>query len=105
MHSGVFDRYHSFDAPVEVALHHVRGTYIDMRRGGRKTLSAAETIDPAVFQETAHNTFHSDSLRETGNTRPQTAHAAHDQLDMHAGKPRFVKRVDNAGIDQRVHFH
>ena len=40
-----------------------------------------------------------------GHARPQAADAAHHQLDRHAGLRGLVERVDDIGIDQRVHLH
>ena len=36
---------------------------------------------------------------------PQAANAAHHQFDRHAGARRAIQRVDDVGIDQRIHFH
>ena len=40
-----------------------------------------------------------------GDAGPQAADAAHDEVDRHAGGGRLVERVDDLGVDQRVHLH
>ena len=36
---------------------------------------------------------------------PQAADAAHHEIDLHAGLARLVERVDDLGVDERVHLH
>ena len=43
-----------------------------------------------------------DIVRHPGNARPQAAHAAHHQIDAHAGLAGLVQRADDLRIGQRV---
>jgi hypothetical protein len=45
-----------------------------------------------------------DALRETGHAGSQAAHAAHDQVDLHARLTGEIKLLNDRGIDQAVHL-
>ena len=68
-------------------------------------MAHAEAINPAVLQEPADHGLDANVFRQSGNSGPQAANAAHDQLDRNAGLRCFIQRIDNVGIDQRVHLH
>src|SRR5690606_31860877 len=94
----------SLDTPVEVARHHVRGADVDGRLWRRQALAATEAIDARVLQEAANKAFHSDILRKARNAGPQTADAAHDEVDFDTGLARLVERGDDLRIDQGIHL-
>lgn len=101
LHAGqqlfAFDREASLDALVEVALHPVGA-------GEEHLLVAAieEVENTCVLKEAANDRAHMDVVRNPGNPRTQTAHAAHHQIDAHAGLAGLVQRADDLRIGQRV---
>ena len=68
-------------------------------------VAAAEHADAAVFQETADDRFHPDIVRKAGHARFQAADAAHDQINLHARRARFIEFLDDARIHQAVQLH
>ncbi|MNM97035.1 hypothetical protein D3C81_1095310 [compost metagenome] len=57
-----------------------------------------------VLQEAAYHRPHGDVVRHPRHARPQRAHAAHDQVDLHAGARRLVEFVDDRRLQQRIHL-
>src|SRR6185503_5418698 len=105
MYRGILQWTEDFDAAVEVPRHHVRGRDIHSRLRAGQALPHTKAIDSAVLQEAADDGFDADVLGKPGNARPQAADAAHHQVDRYAGLRRFVQRVDDIRVDQRVHLH
>src|SRR5882724_11341046 len=105
MHRGILQWAKDFDAPIEVARHHVGRRDIHSSFCAWEALSHPEAVDSAMFEETADDRLDADVLRESGNAGPQAAYSAHDQLDRYAGLRRLIQGVDDVGIDQRVHLH
>src|SRR5262249_3761647 len=83
--------------PVEVSFHEVGGAE-EVRRAG----SDSEPVDARVLEEAADDRPDADPLREARNAWAETAHAAHDEVDLGAGLRRVVQRVDHLGIDEAV---
>ena len=57
-----------------------------------------------MFQKTVHDAAHGDVLAHALDAGPQAADAAHDQVDLHAGLRRAVKRLDDLAVHQRIHL-
>ena len=57
-----------------------------------------------VLQESPDDGTHPDIVRQAGDTRPQRADTAHDQVNLHAGAGCRVERLDDFRFQQRVHF-
>src|SRR5580658_1617964 len=55
-----------------------------------------------MFEEAADDGAHFDPFGDAGYARPQAAHAAHDEVDTHAGSRRAVQRLDDGGLGERV---
>ena len=58
-----------------------------------------------MFQEASDHRFDANVVRQTGNAGAQAADAAHHQFDRHAGPRCRIERVDDLGVDQRIHLH
>ena len=56
--------------------------------------AVAEVVEAAVLQEAPDDADHADILADAGHAGPQAAHAAHDQVDLHAGLRRAIERLD-----------
>ena len=52
---------------------------------GRQLVAVAEADDPAVLEKAADDALDADVFGKPGNARPQTADAAHDEIDAHPG--------------------
>src|SRR5262245_40949644 len=105
MHRGIENRAQNFDTPVQVARHHVGGGNINRRFRMWQRVTRAEAIYTPVLEDPANDGFYSDIFRQIRNPRPQATDPAHYEIDGNARGRSIVKRVDDAGIDQRVHFH
>ena len=57
-----------------------------------------------MLEEAVHHAHHADVLRNARNAGPQTADAAHEQIDLHSGRARGIEAADHGGIDQRIHL-
>src|SRR5947207_271146 len=93
------------DAPVEVARHKIGGGNVDggFRMGQR--MPPAEAIDAPVLEEATDDRFHSDALREARDAGAQAADAADHEIDFDAGARCRIERIDDLGVDERVHLH
>src|ERR1700753_3168292 len=104
MHRGILQRTEDLDTAVEVARHHVGRGDIHSRFGARQALSHPEAVDSAVLEEAADDWFDANVLGEAGNAGAQATDAAYDEFNRNAGLRSLVKRIDDVGIDQRIHF-
>src|SRR5579863_866593 len=55
-----------------------------------------------MFEKAADDGANLDPLRDARHARPQAAHAAHDEVDTHAGARRTIQRLDDGGLGERV---
>ena len=85
------------DAALEIARHQVGGADVVAR-----ITAAAEPVDARVLEERPHDRADPDRLGQTRNARPQTAHAAHDQVDLDALSRCLVERVDQLAVGEAV---
>src|SRR4051812_27148796 len=67
-------------------------------------MAGPEAHDAAMLEEAADDAFHADAFRQTRHARAQAADAANDELDRDAGLTRPIERIDDTGIDERVHL-
>src|SRR5260221_9710040 len=81
MHRRILQWTKNFDAPIEVARHHVGRRDIHSSFCTRQALSHPEAVDSAMFEETADDRFDADILGKPGNAWAQAADSAHHQLD------------------------
>src|SRR5215207_6253834 len=84
-------------APVQVALHEVCATEVDLL-----VVPVGEGEDARVLQETSYQRDHADVLAHALHARPQAADAAHDQVYLHPGLGGLVEQLDDLGIRERV---
>src|ERR1035437_7271255 len=105
VHGRIENRAQHLDPTVEIARHHVGGENIDRRLRVRQAVARAEAIDATVFEEAADDGFHPDIVGQPRYARAQAADAAHHQIDVNAGARRIVTRIDDLGVDQRIHLH
>src|SRR5690606_32234139 len=92
-------RRDDLDAAVEVARHPVGGAEVVLRRA-----AVAEHPDARVLEEAPDDAHHADALGEAGDARAQATDAAHDEIDLDAGLPGLVERLDDLPVDQGVHL-
>src|SRR5271166_5978805 len=83
VHRRVFNRYQCFDAPVEIARHPIGRTdeHLGPIRG--QLVAVAEANDATMLKKPPDDAFDADVLGKARNARPQTADAAHHQIDAH----------------------
>src|SRR3974390_2624641 len=105
VHGGVENGAQHLYPAVEIARHHVGRGNINRCLRVRQRTAVAETIYAAVLKETTDDRFHSDVFGQPRHARPQAADTAHYQVNRDASLRCIVKRVDDAGIDEGVHFH
>jgi len=105
VHGGIEDRAQHFNAPVEIARHHVGRRNIDRRFWVRKRMACAKTENTPMLEESADDGLDADILRQAGDTRPQAADSAHHEIDRNAGSRGVVEGIDDSRIDERVHLH
>src|SRR5689334_19075584 len=105
MYRGILQRAEHLDAAIEVPRHHVGGGDIHSRFGAGQALTHPKAVDAAMLQEAADHRFDADIVRQARHTGPQAADAAHDKFDQYAGLGGLVQRVDDVGVDQRIHLH
>src|SRR4029077_18138487 len=105
VHGRVDDRAENFDAPIQIARHHVGGRDVDRRLSMRQSVTGAETIDAAVFEEASDNRLDADVFGQSRHPGPQATDATHYKLDGGAGARRLVKGIDDVRVDQRIHLH
>src|SRR6516164_8100112 len=77
VHGRVDDRAQNFDAAIQVARHHVGGRDVDRRLWMRQSVTGAETIDAAVFEEASDDRLDADIFGQSGHPGPQAADAAY----------------------------
>src|SRR6202022_1230169 len=88
-----------FDAAEKVSRHPISA--------GEKQFGLAavfKVVDPAVLKKPADNADDANVFAQTGNLRPQTTDAAHDQIDRHFRGGGFIECLDDLLIDQRIEF-
>ena len=85
------------DAAIEVALHQVGAADVDLFLA-----AVEEVVDARVLEEAADDRSHRDVVADAGNAWPQAAHAADDQVDLHAGLRRAEERLDHALVGDGV---
>ena len=95
----LFDREDNLDAAVQVARHQIGTAQVHFR-----ITAVLKVVDAAVLQEAPDNADHADVLADTGQTGPQTADAAHNQIHLYADPRSSVERADQPIIHQRVHL-
>src|SRR5262249_44181651 len=105
VHSRVGDRNHAFDAPIEIARHHVGRADVYDRFVGRQAVAIAEAVDAAVLQEATDDRLDTNILRKAGHLGTQAADAAHNEVDVDPGSTGVIEGVDDDRVNQRVHFH
>src|SRR5947209_16218460 len=71
---GVFDGKECFDPVIEIALHHVGASQVDLR-----VPVIAKVEDAAVLQETPHNASNANIVANARKTRAQAAYTTDDQ--------------------------
>ena len=95
----VAHREGDFHATEEVALHPVRAREHDVLVAVR-----IEVIDAMVFEKAPHDRAHGDVLGQALHPGAQRAHAAYDQIDLHAGARGLVQLGNDRRLKQCVHF-
>lgn len=95
----VFDGEHDFDSVVEVPWHEVGACDVEVRFA-----VVMEEVDAAVFEKPADDGANADVLAESGHAGAQAADASNDEVDLNAGFGCLVKRFDEGGIHEAIHF-
>ena len=86
-------------SPVKIALHPIG------RREPVAGLAAVVKIkNTGVFQIAIDDRDDSNALGNAGDSRPEAAHAAHDEIDLYSGLACAVELIDHGRIDQAVYF-
>src|SRR5438874_6317746 len=85
------------DAPVEVAVHHVRAAQPDLRLA-----AVAEDEHPRVLQEAPEDAADPDVLAQAGDPRAQRADAADPDVDRHTRLGGAVEGVDDGLVHHGV---
>src|SRR5918997_5574070 len=87
------------DAPVEVALHQVGRTEVDLL-----VLVLTEGVDSRVLQEASHQRDHADVLADPFEAGFEAANPSDHQLYLHPGLRRQVELFDDLRVRKRVHL-
>ncbi len=58
-----------------------------------------------MLQEAPDDALDANVIGKPWNFRPQTAYAAHNQVDRHTGLACLIKRGDDLAVHKRVHLH
>src|SRR5579859_3925587 len=95
----VFDREERFDTTIQVALHHIGASQIDLL-----VTIVAKVVDAAVLQETPQHTPDANIITDARQTRTQAAYAAHIQINADACLRGPIEQVNDLRIDKRIHF-
>src|SRR5262249_29215744 len=90
---------HDLDAPVEIAMHQIRGADPVL---GPSVVGYVE--HPRMLEEPAQDRTGGDVVRQPGNTGLDRAERADQQIDAHAGARRAIQRVDRLLVAQVVRF-
>ena len=85
---------------IDIARHQVGAADVDLLLA-----AVVEVVNAAVFQKTPHDADHFDVIADPRHAGPQTADAAHQQLDLARppAMPDTAARIIS-GIHQRVHL-
>jgi len=93
----VLNRKAKLDASEKVPRHPIGAAKKDLRLAG-----VFKIKDSAVLQEPIHDAPHRNVFANTLEPRPQTANAAHNQINFCAGLRGAIKRLDRPLIHQRI---
>src|SRR5271155_2403583 len=96
---GIFERENDLNAFVEIARHPVRAAEKHFRLA-----AIFKIIDAAVLEITADDATHADAGADAAKPRNQGALPADDEVDFHAGLRGAIEGLNDAFIDERVHF-
>ncbi len=55
-----------------------------------------------MLEKASDDALHADIVGEARNARPQTADAAHDQIDAHPYLRGLIEKIDDRRVDERV---
>src|SRR5882762_8493512 len=102
MHRHIFDRHQRLDPPIEIAQHPVGGADEHLGLVGGQLVAIAEADDAAMFEKAADDALDPDVLGHAGHARPQTADAAHHQVDHDPGLRGLVEQVDQRRVNERI---
>src|SRR5262249_42426850 len=97
LRSRIFDRDDDLDAVVEVPRHQIGAA--EERRG---VIRGLENEQSAVLEEAADDAAHPDGLAQIGNSGPQRADTAREDLDLRALLRGGVQLIDDVWIGERV---
>ena len=75
---------HHLDPAVQVSRHQVGAAEINLLTA-IAIAGVPEIVDPAVLQETAHNTGYPDVFAHTPDAGTKAAYASHQEINLHAG--------------------
>ena len=93
------NRKSNFEPAVEVALHPI---------GRSEPITALAAIveieNPRVLEIAIDDGNHAYPFRDSGQAGAQAAHAAYEQIDLHASLARQIEFLDQSGIDQTVYL-
>ena len=95
----VADGEDDFAALEEVARHPVGGAEIDF-----VVAAVGEVEDAGVLEEAADDGADADALGQALDAGAQDAEAADDEVDLDAGLRGLIERLDDAGLEQRIHL-
>src|SRR2546421_6661240 len=90
----VFNGEERLNAAIEVALHHIRASKVNLL-----VAIIAKVENAAVFQEAPHLSLDMNVLAHAGNPRTQTTHAAHNQVNAHARLRCTIEQVNDIWIN------
>ena len=99
LHPGRDNRKDGLDAAKEIARHPVGAAEVDLGLA-----AVLETKNAAVFEKSPDNAAHLDILAHIGMPALRAAHAAHHELDAHAGRGGAIEGLDHALLHQGVYL-
>src|ERR1700680_2062234 len=99
MQKAIFNWSDNLHAPIEVAGHPVGGSEVDLF-----VAVVPEIEDAGVLEKPPNDAYNSDSIADSGNSRPKAADAADDQIDLNAGLRSFVEMCNNVRVNERIDF-
>src|SRR5260370_42650016 len=96
---GVFNREERFDTVIQIALHHVGASQVDLR-----VPVIAKVEDAAVLQETPYHTSHTNIVTDARKTRAQAAYATYKQVNTYPRLLGTIEQTNDLRVDGRIHF-